>query len=194
VRINGSAEDRDRAANDIDLGRTFRAVIGRHHDLPAWRALLSSALFQLISGTDSIGDRQPDGSGCQHRRQPMEFGWLFDQQICHLAPLSAPFAQQPGTPEPPGTPPQPPPDPTAPPPYEEPPRPIPIPRPDEPPVVDDPPPPTGSQVTPRWREADSNRRFRRQWRSYLAAPCWFRPSEPISSRRRAYYTANRGRA
>jgi hypothetical protein len=53
---------------------------------------------------------------------------------------SAPFAQQPGTPEPPGTPPQPPPDPMAPPPYEEPPRPIPIPRPDQPPVIDDPPP------------------------------------------------------
>ena len=54
--------------------------------------------------------------------------------------ISAPFAQQPGTPEPPGTPPQPPLDPTAPPPDEEPPRPIPIPRPDEPPVLDDPPP------------------------------------------------------
>jgi hypothetical protein len=43
------------------------------------------------------------------------------------ASISAPFAQQPGTPQPPGTPPQPPPDPTAPPPYEDPPRPIPIP-------------------------------------------------------------------
>ena len=54
---------------------------------------------------------------------------------------SAPFAQQPGTPQPPGTPPHPPPDPTAPPPYEDPPRPIPIPRRDEPPdVIDDPPP------------------------------------------------------
>ena len=56
------------------------------------------------------------------------------------ASSSAPFAQQPGTPQPPGTPPQPPPDPTAPRPYEDPPRPIPIPRPDEPPVTDDPPP------------------------------------------------------
>jgi hypothetical protein len=63
------------------------------------------------------------------------------KRIGRLRPsILAPFAQQPGTPEPPGTPPQPPPDPTAPRPYEEPPRPIPIPRPDEPPGSDDPPP------------------------------------------------------
>jgi hypothetical protein len=57
------------------------------------------------------------------------------------ASVSAPFAQQPGTPGPPGTPPRPSPDPTTPPPYEDPPPPIPIPRPDQPPdVIDDPPP------------------------------------------------------
>jgi hypothetical protein len=57
------------------------------------------------------------------------------------AAMSAPFAQQPGTPEPPGVPPRSPNDPTVPPPYEDPPRPTPIPRPDQPPdVIDDPPP------------------------------------------------------
>src|SRR5207253_3467693 len=63
------------------------------------------------------------------------------------ASISAPFAQQPGTPEPPGTPPQPPPDPTAPPPYEDPPRPIPIPRPDQPPLTDDPPRPNARAIS-----------------------------------------------
>jgi hypothetical protein len=64
------------------------------------------------------------------------------KRISLLRPaMSAPFSQQPGTPEPPGVPPRPPNDPTAPPPYEDPPRPIPIPRPDQPPdVIDDPPP------------------------------------------------------
>jgi hypothetical protein len=76
------------------------------------------------------------------RRMPMLLGSRNHQRIGRLAALiSAPFAQQPGTPQPPGTPPQPQRDPTVPPPYEEPPRPIPIPRPDEPPdVIDDPPP------------------------------------------------------
>jgi hypothetical protein len=71
----------------------------------------------------------------------MLLGARSHKRIGRLGPsISAPFAQQPGTPESPGTPPQPQPDPTAPPPYEEPPPPIPIPRPDEPPVIDDPPP------------------------------------------------------
>src|ERR1700758_5421599 len=75
------------------------------------------------------------------RRKRMLLGPRGHKRIGRLRPsMSAPVAQQPGTPEPPGTPPQPPPAPTAPPPYEDPPRPIPIPRPDEPPVVDDPPP------------------------------------------------------
>src|SRR3954452_20891392 len=86
--------------------------------------------------------------GVLHLRQPgaKRGKWLLlgprsHKRIGRLRPsISAPFAQQPGTPEPPGTPPQAPPDPTAPPPYEEPPPPIPIPRPDEPPVIDDPPP------------------------------------------------------
>jgi hypothetical protein len=75
------------------------------------------------------------------RRKRLLLSPRSHKRIGRLRPsISAPVAQQPGTPEPPGTPPQPPPDPTAPRPYEEPPRPIPIPRPDEPPVVDDPPP------------------------------------------------------
>jgi len=83
---------------------------------------------------------------CRHRgakrRHRVFLGPGSNRRIGLLAALtSAPFAQQPGTPQPPGTPPHPPPDPTAPPPYEDPPRPIPIPRPDEPPdVIDDPPP------------------------------------------------------
>src|SRR5437868_9673036 len=72
------------------------------------------------------------------RRKQLLLGPRSPKRIGRLRPsISAPVAQQPGTPEPPGAPPRPPPDPTAPPPYEDPPRPIPIPRPDEPPVVDD---------------------------------------------------------
>jgi len=81
------------------------------------------------------------------RRKGVLLGPRSDKRIGRLrASVSAPFAQQPGTPEPPGTPPQPPSDPTAPPPYEDPPRPIPIPRPDQlPDVIDDPPPRRNAQ-------------------------------------------------
>ena len=66
----------------------------------------------------------------------MLLGPRTHKRIGRLRPsVSAPFAQQPGTPEPPGTPPQPPPDPMAPPLYE-----IPIPGPYQPPVIDDPQP------------------------------------------------------
>ena len=96
----------------------------------------------------ATGGRRPSLTRrpCRHRGAKrwhrVFLGPGSDRRIGLLSALtSAPFAQQPGTPQPPGTPPRPPPDPTAPPPYEDPPRPIPIPRPDEPPdVIDDPPP------------------------------------------------------
>src|SRR5215469_8602908 len=94
---------------------------------------IASALLERVSGRTIDTGEQSTGTGCS-------FGPGSNRRIGLLPALtSAPFAQQPGTPQPPGTPPRPPPDPTAPPPYEDPPRPIP--RPDEPPdVVDDPTP------------------------------------------------------
>jgi hypothetical protein len=108
------------------------------------------------------------------------------KRIGRLHPsISAPIAQQPGTPEPPGSPPQPPPDPTAPRPYEEPPRPIPIPRPDEPPVIDDPiprhrrfrdhPRPHGG-IAPRARGNQAQREGEAAGPAYAAPKC-----EPLAA-------------
>src|SRR5215831_3437623 len=118
---------------------------------PSFRAsgVSSATWWQAAqSALPRHGGRRPSLTRrpCRHRGAKrwhrVFLGRGSDRRIGLLSALtSAPFAQQPGTPQPPGTPPHPPPDPTAPPPYEDPPRPIPIPRPDEPPdVTDDPPP------------------------------------------------------